>query len=249
MAINLGKLPKVNLSKLSTRDLEFLIDGSGSMAMEQGRDCEVEVEEKGFLGKTKTVVKRIFRWDFVGPQAAYLAGEAVKVDDDGIYAAVFNERLTPIANANADTVAAVFKRGCPGGGTNTAAALKARIDAYFQRLAANPNTKDTVIFVVTDGAPTHDLRGSHVSTAQAQKAVADVIIDATKRLTAAGKTRKALGIFFLQVGHDPAATAFLQYLDDNLTANGATMDIVDTKNASQAKDTSIGELIEGALND
>jgi uncharacterized protein YegL len=250
MAINLSKLPPVNLAKLSSRDLEFLIDGSGSMAMESGRDCEVEVEEKGGLfSKARTVVKKIFRWDFVGPQAAYLAGEAAKVDDDGIYAAVFNERLTPIANANADTVAAVFKRGCPGGGTNTAAALKSRIDAYFQRLAANPNTKDTVIFVVTDGAPTHNLRGQHVSTVEAQKAVADVIVDATKRLTAAGKTRKALGIFFLQVGHDAQATKFLEYLDDNLTSAGATMDIVDTKNASQAKDTSIGELIEGALND
>jgi len=248
MAINLSKLPPVNLSKLSSRDLEFLIDGSGSMAMDSGKDCEVEVEKKGLFG-TKTVTEKIHRWDFVGPQASYLAGEAAKVDDDGIYAAIFNECLTEIPNANADTVKKVFAKGCPGGGTNTAAALKNRIDAYFARLAANPKTKDTVIFLVTDGAPTHNLRGSSVSVPEAQKAVADVIVDATKRLTAAGKTRKALGIFILQVGHDPVATKFLTFLDDGLTAAGATMDIVDTKNASAAKDITIGEMIEGALND
>jgi hypothetical protein len=247
MAINLSKLPPVNLSKLSSRDLEFLIDGSGSMV--QNTDCDVEVEKKGLFGGTKTSIEKVNRWAFVGPQASYLAGEAAKIDDDGIYAAIFNERLTEITGANGETVKRVFDRGCPGGGTNTAAALKNRIDAYFARLAANPNTKDTVLFVVTDGAPTHNLRGSQVSTTEAQKAVADVIVDATKRLKAAGKTRKALGIFFLQVGHDPVATKFLEFLDDGLTAAGATMDIVDTKNASAAKDTSIGEMIEGALND
>jgi hypothetical protein len=247
MPINLSKLPPVNLSKLSSRDLEFLIDGSGSMGT---ADCDVEVEVKGGLfSKGGTKIQKIDRWGFVGPQASYLAGEAAKVDDDGIYAAVFNERLAEIKGANADTVSARFKAGCPGGGTNTALALKTRIDAYFARLAANPNTKDTVIFVVTDGAPTHNLAGAHVNTSDAQKAVASVIVDATKKLKAAGKTRKALGIFFLQVGHDPAATAFLQYLDDGLVAAGAAMDIVDTKNASDAKDTSIGEMIEGALND
>ncbi len=247
MAINLSKLPPVNLSKLSSRDLEFLIDGSGSMGTS---DCDVEVEVKGGLfSKGGTKIQKIDRWNFVGPQASYLAGEAAKVDDDGIYAAIFNQSLTEIKGANADTVAARFRAGCPGGGTNTALALKNRIDAYFARLAANPNTKDTVIFAVTDGAPTHDLKGNQVSTAQAQKAVAEVIVDATKRLKAAGKTRKALGIFFLQVGHDKDATAFLTFLDDGLVAAGATMDIVDTKNASDAKDISIGEMIEGALND
>lgn len=247
MPINLQKLPPVNLSKLSSKDLEFLIDGSGSMG---GADCDIEVEVKGGLfSKGGTKVQKIDRWNFVGPQASYLAGEAVKVDDDGIYAAIFNERLTEIKGANADTISARFKAGCPGGGTNTAYALKSRIDAYFDRLAANPNTKDTVIFIVTDGAPTHNLAGYQVSQTEAQRAVASVIVEATKRLKAAGKTRKALGLFFLQVGHDPAASSFLKYLDDGLVAAGAAMDIVDTKNASDAKDTSIGEMIEGALND
>jgi len=245
MPINLSKLKPVNLSKLSSRDLEMLFDGSGSMRMDP--DCEVETEKKGLFG-TKTVTERIYRWDFVAPQAAYLAGEAAKIDDDGIYAAIFNERLTVIQNANADTVAAVFKRGCPGGGTNTALALKNRADAYFARLAADKNTKDTVVFLVTDGAPTHDLNGRQVDLKTAQKAVENVIIDITKKLTAAGKSRKAFGIFILQVGHDPAATTFLKYLDDNLVSNGATMDIVATINASDAKDKSIGEMIEAALN-
>src|SRR5947208_970136 len=103
MAINLTKLPPVNLSKLSSRDLEMLFDGSGSM---DTADCEVETEEKGWLGGTKIVRKNVKRWDFVAPQASYLAGEACKVDDDGIYAAIFNDSLTIIKDANADTVKA-----------------------------------------------------------------------------------------------------------------------------------------------
>jgi hypothetical protein len=223
----------VRLAKLAGYDLEILIDRSGSMSKE-----DVPVGKKGLFGGTKYTS----RWASCAEQTAELAGEACKVDDDGIYVGLFNTRLQPIDNADADKVRAAFKQYSPTDGTNTADALNARINAYFERKAKG-GAKPLILICVTDGEPT----GSTVSgvSRDAQQAVADVISNATKKIS----SRKEIGIFFIQVGFDKAATVFLQWLDDGLVAAGAAHDIVDAKTAEDAKNMSITDIIEAALND
>lgn len=223
----------VRLAKLAGYDLEILIDRSGSMDTE---DCPGS--KKGFFGGSKNVS----RWNYVADQTAELADEACKIDDDGIYVGLFNTSLQPIENANADKVREVFKKYRPTDGTYTADALNARINAYFERKAKG-GAKPLILICVTDGEPT----GTRVAgiSRDAQQAVADVISNATKKIG----SRKEIGIFFIQVGFDKKATAFLQWLDDGLVAAGAAFDIVDAKTAEDAKNMSITDIIEAALND
>jgi hypothetical protein len=221
----------LNLKKLQGYDLELLIDRSGSMNTD---DCKTG---GGFFGG-----KKVTRWNYVADQTAELAGEAAKVDDDGIYVGLFNTRLQPIENADEAKVRNAFRQYSPTDGTNTADALNDRLEAYFARKAKGA-AKPLILVVVTDGEPT----GTTVKgvSRDPQQAVADVIVNATKRIG----SRKEIGIFFLQVGYDKKATTFLAWLDDGLTSAGAAYDIVDAKTAEDAKGMSIGQIIEAALND
>lgn len=221
----------VKLAKLAGFDLELLIDRSGSM---NNDDCKTG---KGMF------CKKTSRWNYIAEQTAELAGEACKVDNGGIYVGLFNTRLQPIENADADKVRDAFEQYSPNDGTYTADALNARINAYFARKAANASTKPLILICVTDGEPT----GSTVRgvSRDPQQAVADVISNATKKIS----SRKEIGIFFLQVGFDKNATPFLQWLNNGLVAAGAAFDIVDAKTAEDAKGMSITAMIEAALND
>ncbi len=207
-------------------------------------DCQLAVQTNVTPG-SKDSMKLIptSRWNYVAAQTAELAAEASKVNKDGFYAAIFDTTLHPIVNANGLTVAAACRSFRPYTGTNTADALNSRIEAYFARRDADPKTKPLVIVMLTDGEPTGTtVKG--VST-DPQQAVADVIVNASKRI----KSRKELGILFIQVGFDGKAKIFLQWLDDGLTAAGAVLDIVDTKTADDARTMTILEMIDSALND
>lgn len=182
----------------------------------------------------------VSRWDYVAEQVAQLVAQACTVDRNGIFLGLFNTRLMPLANASADGVRNAFKRFSPQGGTHIADAIHARIEAYFARKARDPQTKSLVLIVVTDGEPT----GTSVDgiSKDPQQAVADVIVHATKRITSG----EEIGIFFLQVGADKNAPAFLGWLDAGLTAVGAAFDIVSVKTADNAADMTIAQLITSA---
>jgi len=227
----------INLAKLAGKDLELLIDRSGSMGTP---DCA--------NGAT--------RWNHVAGQTAELATAALTVDDDGIYVGLFDDQLVEVPNADGNKVLAAFQQYRPRNGTDTAMAINARLEAYFERRdgkkggmfskgtpGLGDKVKPLILIVVTDGRPTQNsVKGL---SSDGQKAVAQVITNATKRI----KSRKEIGIFFVQVGYDKGATAFLQWLDDGLTSEGAAFDIVDAKTAEDAARMSIGQIVEAALND
>ena len=114
----------------------------------------------------------------------------------------------------------------------TAAALKGRLDAYFDRKRQGKD-RSTLILVMTDGAPND------------QTAVADVIVAATKKMD----RDEEIAIQFLQVGRDRAATDFLTFLDDGLVKRGAKFDIVDTVGIDDVEKYTIEELIEKSFAD
>jgi Mg-chelatase subunit ChlD len=200
--------------RLSKYDIEVLVDKSGSMA------------EKDGTGRT--------RWQRAEESTIALARECEKFDDDGITVGVFGDKLKVYENVKAggDVIANMFKENEPSGGTETAGALRARLDAYFERKKSG-KAKPIIIAVVTDGIPNNP------------DAVANVIVEATKKMDA----DEEIGIQFLQIGNDAGATAFLKKLDDDLVKQGAKFDIVDTKTQDEAGDMLLADLLIAALDD
>lgn len=172
------------------------------------------------------------RWDFSQETTKALASLAERFDPDGITVVPFAGQFKVYEGTTAAKVSQIYQENNPGGSTNTAAVLKNRLDAYFARKAKG-GAKSTCMFVMTDGAPDD------------QQAVANVIIAATKQMDA----DEELAISFLQVGLDPEASRFLEWLDDGLVAKGAKFDIVDTVKIADVENFTIEQLIEKAFTD
>lgn len=198
---------------LANLDIEVLVDKSGSMSKE---DC------KG--GKS--------RWLFGQEQVLNIARAACKVDKDGIAVTVFGNDAKTYEGVTDAKVEQVFQENSPGGGTETAAALTKRLDAYFARKAAGA-TKNLALLVYTDGEPS------------SQQAVVDAIVGATKKMD----RDEEIAIQFIQVGGDSGAAKFLKYLDDNLVPNGAKFDIVNTSTVEETENLSVEDLLSLAFSD
>lgn len=197
---------------LKNLDIEFLLDKSGSMLT---RDCK---------GKT--------RWEAAQEQTLALATYAQALDPDGINVVPFAGNFKVYEGVTADKVTQVFQENQPNGGTDTAAVLKNRLDAYFAR-KANGSAKPLCLLIMTDGEPSD------------RNAVADVIVSATKEMDA----DEEIAMNFIQIGDDAGASEFLKFLDDGLTAKGAKFDIVDTMKISEVENFTIESLIEKTFAD
>ncbi len=198
---------------LANLDIEFLLDKSGSM---QTKDCPGNKS----------------RWAYGQETTFALASLAEKHDPDGITVVPFAGGFKVHEGVTADKVDQIFKEHSPMGSTNTAAVLKGRLDAYFERKKAG-NAKSLCLLALTDGAPDD------------QEAVAKTIIEATKKMD----DDSEIAISFIQIGRDGEATKFLNYLDDSLTSKGAKFDIVDTLPISEVENLSIEELLSKAFSD
>jgi uncharacterized protein YegL len=172
------------------------------------------------------------RWSYGQETTLGLAKQMEAHDPDGITVVPFAGQFKTYEGVTAEKVAQIFKENAPAGSTDTAKVLKARLDAYFERKAAG-KAKPTCILVMTDGAPDD------------QNAVADVIVEATKKMDEDGE----LAISFVQIGLDLEASKFLAFLDDGLTAKGAKFDIVDTVKLAEVENFTPEMLIEKAFAD
>lgn len=148
------------------------------------------------------------------------------IDTDGIDVVVFANMVQMHKGVTSDKVAQVFTEAQLNGGTNTAGTLSEIFSNYLK----DPIVPMTVV-IITDGVPND------------QKAVSRVISDFTQSL----KDDNDFGISFIQVGNDPSARAFLKSLDDDLVANGAKFDIVDTLTSEETENLSIDEILERAV--
>jgi len=144
-----------------------------------------------------------------------VARVAVQHDVDGIDLYFLNDAAHSAQRVRqADDVTRAFARVEPRGITPTAACLDAIMRPYLARLAADPTVKPLNIVVLTDGEPTDDPES--------------VIVAAARRLDRLNAPLHQLGVQFLQIGTDAAATAALRELDDALAAIHDVRDIVDT---------------------
>lgn len=167
------------------------------------------------------------RWQSVAEAAFGLALAIEKLDPDGIQVYTFASKVQDFGDATAQTVADLFAQTTPFGSTNLAGLLNTILLQKWQ-----PEVPTTLL-VVTDGQPDD------------KAAAAQAIVAATKKMSA----DEQLAISFVQVGDDPGASNFLQFLDDELQNLGAKFDVVDTFPASSFGDRPIEELLLAAIKD
>jgi uncharacterized protein with von Willebrand factor type A (vWA) domain len=169
------------------------------------------------------------RWDAAREQTETWARAAQKWDADGISVGFYNNSFKIHENVTAERVADIFKEHTPGGSTDTDKPLDHILNNYLTN-----RKKPILVFVITDGG------------ANDQSRVARVIADATKKMN----DDSEIGIQFLQIGKDSAATKFLQFLDDELVAKyGAKFDVVDTNTFEVAQEMSFFDLCVKTLSD
>lgn len=166
----------------------FALDVSGSMA---ATDCPGGAS----------------RINFAKEQAITFAKEASKYDPDGIDVLTFGHKITPYLKVTAEKAGEIIGGlEAKEGSTDTAGVIR---EAY--KLHKASNSPQTVLFVVTDGAPADG------------EAVKEVI----RTIAAEIKDEHEFAISILTVGNiDAGLEAFLTELDDNLKAKH---DIVDVK--------------------
>jgi Mg-chelatase subunit ChlD len=198
----------------------------------KGYDIIVAIDRSGSMGAK--LPNGNTRWDGAKEATEALVRKASQFDSNGITVCIFGGKTVKnyenIADADAK-VTQIFTENEPASGTPTAEMLSDHLDRYFTAKAAGSNPKPILIAVVTDGQPDN------------KSAVAKVIKEATHKM----EKDEEVGIVFLQIGDDGDATTFLTKLDDDLTAEGAKFDIVDTKKLDEVED--LTEALLGAIND
>lgn len=154
----------------------------------------------------------------VKEDAVAIARIASQYDDDGITVIPFSTNARVYDEVTEAKVDQVFMEHPPRGGTNLAAAFAATYEK------AKGSRKDMVAIVYTDGSPNDE--GLAVSTMES---------------IARALGRPKIGFVIIQVGTDPDASRFLDYLDHQLEEKGAP-DVVACLKAEQAEGLSFGQL-------
>jgi Mg-chelatase subunit ChlD len=196
--------------------------GQFSSTAETGEDVLKKLDwilladHSGSMGEPSLRMKGKTRLQEVQEDCISVARVAQKYDDDGITLVHFATGVTIKDNVTADNVTQMFHEIAPRGSTNLADALKAAVDK------AKASTKETVVFVYTDGAPN------------------DAVM-ATRVIEEAGRSlgRPRIGFVFIQVGTDPEATQFLKHLDSELKT-----DVCAVVHAEDAEELSVPQLVE-----
>lgn len=189
-------------------------------------DFIVAVDASGSMGEQDMPGGKT-RWTAMQETATAFARDLSAIDSDGIDVVLFGgANVQSFQGVTADKMKEIFATRSPRGSTPLAEALTECL-----KLAGKSDKKDFVL-VFTDGVPDD------------KDAAAKVIIEASHQIT----SDDSLTFLFVQVGNDPAATAYLKALDDDL--KDAKFDIVDAKTMAEAEafPTTV-ELIAHAIND
>lgn len=172
------------------------------------------------------------RWDSAQETTIALARKCVEFDSNGITVVPFAGKFKKYENVDGgdELIQKIFSENEPSGGTNTAAAVKDVIDEYIAT-KGTPECKPIIIICVTDGLPDDE------------PALVNTIVAATKQIAA----REEIGLLFVQIGKDTHAHAFLKRLDDNMTSEGAALDIVSAITMDDLEDITLTDAIIQSL--
>ncbi|KAF7326964.1 hypothetical protein MVEN_02590600 [Mycena venus] len=217
------------LEVLRNYDTVILVDDSGSMTLPGSK-------------------RGVTRWFEAGQALEALADTAAQYDTDGIDIYFLNSKREALNMSSSKGVRKVFDQVKPSGATPTGERLDQLLKPYLTKLEAadiqpdgTPTDKKTGedikrvnFIVITDGEATDDPKVA--------------IVDAAARLKAMHNLNLVqLGIQFVQIGNDAAATRALKELDDGIHKAGDIRDIVDTTPYSKLNPVTADGLIKVLL--
>ncbi|SGZ51498.1 CIC11C00000005481 [Sungouiella intermedia] len=177
----------------------------------RGYDVVYIVDDSSSMSWEESVSK-IIPWPHARDALITFSTLCAQWDEDGqdVY---FLNRNEPVLNATPQQIAEVFNLTLPNGGTNMGARLAKIARAYFEEYDAG-EVKPMNIIAITDGQFSDDV----ISV------IKWIVVQLDKR----DALPNQIGIQFVQIGADRAATKCLQMLDDDLEDMGLSRDIVDT---------------------
>ena len=187
-------------------------------------DFMVLLDASGSMSNKSVRFEGRTRWDEAQESILATARAIEPFDADGIDVVVFGPGVTTVEGVTADKVAEVFASRGPRGSTPLAEALSVAVEKQKR------TGKKTFAFVFTDGEP-----DSH-------SAVVNVITNAANNIA----SDEDLTFLFVQIGDDSKARAYLDNLDDHLTAK---FDIVDVVSVAEADNFEPLALINKAIAD
>ncbi|KAJ7452183.1 hypothetical protein B0H11DRAFT_2074678 [Mycena galericulata] len=217
------------LEILRKYDTVILMDDSGSMTLPGSR-------------------RGVTRWFEAGQALEALAETAQQYDTDGIDIYFLNSQREALNMKSSSDVRSVFDKVRPSGATPTGERLdqllKPRIveleaaridpDGTPRHKKTNEAIKRVNFIVITDGEATDNPKYAVIDAAARLKAMANLCLI-------------QIGIQFVQIGNDAAATRALKELDDDLSKAGNIRDIVDTTPCSKLNPVTADGLIKVLL--
>lgn len=198
------------------------------------RDFIVLVDKSGSMGEPYKAGSKQTRWEHAQEACLQMARECMKYDDNGITVGIFHNKLKLYENVTdgAEQLKQIFQENQPGGSTDTAMAVSKVINEYLDAKAKDAATaKPIIVVILTDGIPDDEA------------ALVKVIVDATKKIA----TREEIGLEFIQVGNDAHAKEFLNRLDNDLTKEGAALDIVNCVDCDELGDRLASDVLIASL--
>ncbi|KAJ7039750.1 hypothetical protein C8F04DRAFT_1084693 [Mycena alexandri] len=178
-------------------------------------------------------------WKQAGKALQDLAAVASEYDTEGLEIHFLNSPVCAKRVKTAEQVELVFSKVTPTNSTPIGLKLQSLLKAYLSALKDNPNLKRVSYIVITDGAPTD----------RAETEPELVIVNAAKELDARNALLTQVGIQFVQIGSNTAATRYLESLDNNLKMKHNIRDIVDTTFCSNpSKPLDMIKILTGGIN-
>jgi|SRR6185312_496069 len=190
------------------------------------------LDKSGSMGTKDCAGGSMTRWDAAKETTIALARKCMQFDDNGITVVPFASKFKKYENVDGGDaiIEKIFTENEPNGSTDTAAVVKDVIDEYLAT-KGSATCKPIIVICVTDGVPDDEAK------------LVKVIVDATKKIS----TREEIGLLFVQIGTDQHAHSFLKRLDDNMTNEGAALDIVSAITKDEMEDISLTDAIIQSL--
>ncbi|KAF7349315.1 von willebrand factor [Mycena sanguinolenta] len=177
-------------------------------------------------------------WEQAGKALQDLAAVASEYDVDGLEIHFFNSNVVAKGIKTAEEVEDVFNKVTPTNSTPMGLKLHSLLEPYVAALKINSNLKHVNYIVITDGAPT--------DRPETEPEV--VIVAAARELDSISAPLGQVGIQFVQVGGNRAATRYLESLDNNLRTKHNIRDMVDTTFAPVNKPLDMIKILTGGFN-
>lgn len=211
-----GAFPlRVDKNGLSASPDETALPGRGGSTVRLLADYDVElIVDSSLSMRKRDCPGGLSRWSWCGMQARDLGVQIAPFIPRGITITPFAGDYNVYPSASASNIADLFDNPNFRPGTRMAEPLQDRLQTFFRR--RSPGSKPLLIAVITDGVP-HPM--------YEPRFVAEVLIAASKQV----KDPREVTVVFFQIGaNDRFGKEFLNYLDKDLTKDGALHDLVQT---------------------